>query len=70
MTIARGADGKETSDSQSVKGLGWVMAVERVKDSNGEPVQQCNYDLLLTSTGVKCMTKNKKYCEQLYKLRQ
>ena len=59
LTIARDADGKETSDSQSVKGLGWVMAVERVKDSNGEPVQQRNYDLLLTSAGVRCMTKTK-----------
>lgn len=59
LTIARDVDGKETSDSQSVKGLGWVMAIERVKDSNGEPVQQRNYDLLLTSTGVKCMTKTK-----------
>lgn len=59
LTIVTGSDGKETSDSAGVNGLTWIIALERVKDSNGEPKQPQNYDLLLTSAGVRCMTKIK-----------
>lgn len=59
LTIAKNNDGAETSDSASVNGLTWVIALERAKDSAGEPKQPRNYDLLLTSTGSRCMTKTK-----------
>ena len=59
LTIVKNGDGTETVDSASVNGLGWVMSLERVKDSDGEPKQPRNYDLLLSNTGVRCMTKVK-----------
>lgn len=55
--IKNGAE--ETTDSQSVKGLSWVMSLQRAKDTSGEPKQPRNYDLLLNSAGVRCMTKVK-----------
>lgn len=58
LTIAKNNDGTETSDSASVKGLTWAMSVERAKEG-GEPKQPRNFDLLLTSTGTRCMTKIK-----------
>ena len=59
LTIVKNGDGTETADSASVNGLSWVIALERAKDSAGEPKQPRNYDLLLTSTGSRCMTKTK-----------
>lgn len=59
LTIVKNGDGTETVDSASVNGLTWVIALERAKDSAGEPKQPRNYDLLLTSTGSRCMTKTK-----------
>lgn len=59
LTIVKSSDGQETSDSSGVNGLTWTIAVERRKNSDGEPLQQRNYDLLLTSAGVRCMTKTK-----------
>lgn len=59
LTIVKGADGQETADSASVNGLSWVMSLERAKDSDGEPKQPRNYDLLLNSAGLRCMTKVK-----------
>ena len=59
LTIVKNGDGTETADSASVNGLTWVIALERAKDSAGEPKQPRNYDLLLTSTGSRCMTKTK-----------
>ncbi|WP_089605887.1 type IV pilin protein [Acinetobacter piscicola] len=59
LTVINGSDGKETSDSAGVNGLTWIIALERVKGSDGEPKQPRNYDLLLTSAGVRCMTKTK-----------
>ena len=59
LTIVKGADGQETADSASVNGLSWVMSLERAKDSVGEPKQPRNYDLLLSNTGIRCMTKVK-----------
>ena len=59
LTIVKGPDGQETADSASVNGLSWVMSLERAKDSDGEPKQPRNYDLLLSSTGIRCMTKVK-----------
>ena len=59
LTIVKGADGQETADSASVNGLSWVMSVERAKDSSGDPKQPRNYDLLLNSAGLRCMTKVK-----------
>lgn len=49
--------GNETTDSKSVKGLKWAMKVERAVGANTLPKQPSNYDLLLTSEGVRCMTK-------------
>ena len=59
LTIVKGADGQETADSASVNGLSWVMSLERAKDSDGLPKQPRNYDLLLSNTGIRCMTKVK-----------
>ena len=59
LTIVKGADGQETADSASVNGLSWVMSLERAKDSSGDPKQPRNYDLLLNSAGLRCMTKVK-----------
>ncbi|WP_151816727.1 type IV pilin protein [Acinetobacter junii] len=59
LTIVKNGDGTETDDSASVNGLSWVMSLERAKDGDGEPKQPRNYDLLLSSTGIRCMTKVK-----------
>ena len=59
LTIVKNGDGTETDDSASVNGLSWVMSLERAKDSDGEPKQPRNYDLLLSNTGIRCMTKVK-----------
>ena len=59
LTIVKGSDGQETADSASVNGLSWVMSVQRAKDSSGDPKQPRNYDLLLNSAGLRCMTKVK-----------
>ena len=59
LTIVKNGDGTETDDSASVNGLSWVMSLERAKDSDGEPKQPRNYDLLLNSAGLRCMTKVK-----------
>lgn len=59
LTITKNNDGTETSDSASVNGLTWVMSVQRAKDSSSPPKskQPRNYDLLITSTGIRCMTR-------------
>lgn len=55
LTFARGSDGKETDDSQLIRGLNWAIKVERIKD--GTVVKDPkNYDLLLRSGGFHCMT--------------
>lgn len=59
LTIVKGSNGQETTNSASVNGLTWNIAVQRKKNSDGEPLQQRNYDLLLLSTGIRCMTKTK-----------
>ena len=59
LTIVKNGDGTETADSASVNGLSWVMSLERAKDGDGLPKQPRNYDLLLSSTGIRCMTKVK-----------
>lgn len=59
LTIVKNGDGTETADSASVNGLSWVMSLERAKDGDGEPKQPRNYDLLLNSAGLRCMTKVK-----------
>lgn len=59
LTIKKGANGTETPDSTSVKGLSWAIAVERVKGNSGEPKQPRNHDLLILSIGLRCMTKVK-----------
>lgn len=56
LSIQRGEDGSETTDSSSVRGLNWVIRVERAK--TGTTLKQPrNYDLLLTSEGVRCQTR-------------
>ena len=59
LTIVKNGDGTETADSASVNGLSWVMSLERAKDSDGEPKQPRSYDLFLSNTGLRCMTKVK-----------
>ena len=59
LTVVKNGDGTETADSASVNGLSWVMSLERAKDSSGDPKQPRNYDLLLNSAGLRCMTKVK-----------
>lgn len=49
--------GNETTDSSSVNGLGWAIIVKRAVDSSSLPRQPKNYDLLLTSNGLRCMSK-------------
>ena len=58
LTIEKNSEGVETTDSGSVNGLSWAISVERAKDGT-EPKQPRNYDLLLTNTGIRCMTKVK-----------
>lgn len=58
LTIEKDDAGLETADSEKVNGLSWVIAVERAKDGT-EPKQPRNSDLLITSAGVRCMTKVK-----------
>lgn len=57
LTILRDNEGNETEDSQSIRGLGWVIKVERAIGSDTLPKQPNAYDLLLNSNGVRCMTK-------------
>ncbi|MFV5264145.1 type IV pilin protein [Acinetobacter courvalinii] len=59
LTILSNA-GNETPDSQAVRGLGWAIKVERIQE-RGEPKDPKNFDLLLLSSGLKCMsiTKNR-----------
>ena len=52
------SSGTETTNSSGVRGLNWAIKVERAQVS-GEPKDPKNYDLLLTSTGIQCMTKTK-----------
>lgn len=52
------SSGTETTNSSGVRGLNWAIKVERAQAS-GEPKDPKNYDLLLTSTGIQCMTKTK-----------
>lgn len=59
LTFAKDSDNNETAASASVNGLSWVMSVQRAKDSSDEPKQPRNYDLLLNSAGIRCMTKVK-----------
>ena len=59
LTVVKNGDGTETADSASVNGLSWVMSLERAKDGDGLPKQPRNYDLLLSNTGIRCMTKVK-----------
>ena len=47
-----------SDDSATVLGLNWAIKVERVtEDGNTTLKQPKNYDLLLTSTGIRCMTR-------------
>ena len=47
-----------SDDSATVLGLNWAIKVERVtEDGNTTLKQPKNYDLLLTSTCIRCMTR-------------
>ncbi|GAA4999684.1 hypothetical protein GCM10023206_00810 [Acinetobacter puyangensis] len=50
-------DKAQGTSASTVSGLHWVMKVERNVGSDHLPKQPNNYDLLLTSTGVRCMTR-------------
>ena len=56
LSVEKDQDGKETTDSQSVRGLNWAMKVERVVGGDELPKDPKNYDLLLRSGGFHCMT--------------
>ena len=57
LTLQMDDQGKETDASEKVSGLSWAMKVVRAPDSEGTGFKQPeNYDLLMTSTGVKCKT--------------
>ena len=47
-----------SDDSATVLGLNWAIKVERVTEDGSTTLKQPkNYDLLLTSTGIRCMTR-------------
>lgn len=52
------ANKKRLLSASDSKGLNWVIYVERARESD-LPKEPNNYDLLLTSTGIRCMTKIK-----------
>lgn len=43
--------------SHGILGRHWAISVERLKDDRGQLKQAHNYDLLLTSTGIRCQTR-------------
>lgn len=53
-----------TSANTTVMGQNWGISVERMSTTGGLK-QPKNYDLLLTSTGVKCMTKTANIVKEL-----
>lgn len=60
LTVTVDDKGVESSNSKLVKGLNWAIKVERTKSGTGEGAvvkDPQNYDLLLTSQGLRCMTK-------------
>lgn len=59
LTVVDLAQKKSLSDaSTAVLGLNWAIKVERVAESGGSTLKQPkSYDLLLTSTGIRCMTR-------------
>ncbi|KYQ84588.1 pili assembly chaperone [Acinetobacter sp. NRRL B-65365] len=60
LTMTVDDKGIETSSSKSVKGLNWAIKVERTMSGVGDEAvvkDPQNYDLLLTSLGLRCMTK-------------
>lgn len=47
-----------SANSAAVLGLNWAIKVERVTKSGSTTLKQPkNYDLLITSTGIRCMTR-------------
>jgi len=46
-----------SSDRPLISGLNWVMKIERAKNSSNQIKQPQNYDLLINSKGLRCMTK-------------
>lgn len=56
LTLIDKDDRKSLSDP-SVVGLNWVIRVERAESAPSKKKQPNNYDLLLTSTGLKCKSK-------------
>lgn len=58
QSTALGSAQSSAEHSASVPlGLGWAISVVRAKTSTGELKQPHNYDLLLNSTGLRCMTQ-------------
>lgn len=59
LTVVDLEQKKSLSDaSNAVLGLNWAIKVERVAEDGSTTLKQPkNYDLLLTSTGVRCMTR-------------
>lgn len=52
-----GVSSAATQDSSAALGRHWAISVERLKDDRGQLKQANNYDLLLTSTGIRCQTR-------------
>ncbi|WP_416224643.1 type IV pilin protein [Acinetobacter sp. Tr-809] len=62
LTVVLDSDGKETTNSQSIRGLAWAMSVQRIKlgadpiAPTAQPKDPQGFDLLLRSNGLRCMT--------------
>ncbi|EPG41517.1 type IV pilin protein [Acinetobacter colistiniresistens] len=57
LTMTVDSNGVETNNSKLVKGLSWAIKVERLINGGATEKDPQNYDLLLTSAGLRCMTK-------------
>lgn len=51
------AAGSSQTANHSVLGRHWAIRVERAKNDDGLFKQMSNFDLLVTSTGIRCMTR-------------
>lgn len=56
-TQAMSAAGRTQTVTNPIMGRNWAISVERTKDDGGQLKQLTNFDLLVTSTGVQCMTR-------------
>ncbi|TCM70960.1 type IV pilus assembly protein PilE [Acinetobacter calcoaceticus] len=55
-TQSESATTAAANNNSSSQGRAWVIQVERAKSADGQYRQPRNFDLLLSSTGLRCMT--------------